>query len=98
MHVLSDPIWEVHVYKKGTVTPKVVGMSIVLKPYTDAAADGRVISKGNINAVAGATPADTVTKYIVTFPVLRSDIPGANVPTYFWGFKSTQDWVDPAVV
>ena len=87
MHVLSDQIWEVHIYSTPT---KVVGMSIVLKSYTDEAAEGRVISKGNINAVAGATPADTVTKSIVTLPIVRS---GSN--TYFWGFKSTQDWDDP---
>ena len=81
MHVLNDLIWVVHIYKKPA---KVVGMSIVLKSYTDAAAEGRVISKGNINALASAIPADAVTKSIVTLPIVRS---GAN--TYFWGFKST---------
>ena len=70
-------------------------MSIVLKPYTDEAAEGRVISKGNVNAVAGATPADTVTKSIVTLPILRTDPTGATTNTYFWGFKSTQDWDNP---
>ena len=69
-------------------------MSIVFKSYTDEAAEGRVISKGNTNAVAAAAPDVAVTKSIVTLPIVRS----GTTNTYFWGFESTQNWVDPTIV